>query len=218
MSQKTSDPGVLLAFMGLPGSGKSSVAQELSRLCNAGFFGAEPEADSWPDAVRYRALSGQFTAITWFRCRRVPQLYLADNCRRLGRLAIVDSYYDKLFHYYLGTPGFEWLISPTDPYFGVMKHIAEVDLEHLPNADCIVFLQVTLEIWLEFLRRRNRETDSDEELLQSYDAQNMLLSAVDKYARENHIRTVVQLQEASTPATVAKALRRKLLSEKIITG
>ena len=54
-----------------------------------------------------------------------------------------------------------WLISPSDRYFSVMKQIAEIDKDVLPDADIAVFFEVDKENWLSFLKNRNRSTDND---------------------------------------------------------
>ncbi len=79
--------GALIAFFGLPGAGKSSIAAELSGLVG-GTLLLEPEEDEWADAVLAREVSGYFTAVTWFRSIRVPQIHQAD----VGRAKSLSLY------------------------------------------------------------------------------------------------------------------------------
>lgn len=62
--------GVLVAGMGLPGVGKTTVfaalADHLIRNSRTASLYREPEETEWPDAVTYRDRCGYITAMTWF--------------------------------------------------------------------------------------------------------------------------------------------------------
>ena len=95
--------GYLIAGVGLPASGKSTLLRALAEK-NRWECYAEPEENEWASAVDGRHLSGIFTALTWFRSTRVPNLYAANLRRKAGEVVIVDSFYDKLMHHYRQTP------------------------------------------------------------------------------------------------------------------
>ncbi len=150
--------GKMIVFAGISGSGKSTLARELGALIKAKIF-LEPEEKNWPSAVRKSHLYGEFSAFSTLRNLRIQNLYDADLKRKEGFIAIVDSYYDKITHHYLGKPGMEWLISPQDPYYEVAQTLTKIDEEKLPNADCIILLDVDMDTWREFLTMRDRDRD-----------------------------------------------------------
>ncbi len=212
---KSLNEGKLIAFMGLPASGKSSIVSELSAILSLEAF-LEPEETSWPDAVLKRELSGYFTAITWFRSIRVPQLFMANKLRDEGKTVLIDSYYDKLIYHYLGKPRMEWLISPTDKYYEAIKLLSELDYEYLPNADCIVFLRLNFDDWMQLIHKRNRQLDNDELFRESFVTQDYFLDAINAYSNLTGAKIIVHEQTISSPYIQAQNIASTLLAEKII--
>ena len=131
---------MIISFVGIPGSGKSTITKEFSKIINADFF-VEPEENEWSEIVTKREFYGFFTGITWFRSIRIKQLYDAEQMSKKGKLVVLDTYYDKLINLYLGKRGLEWLISKDDKYFNVAKSMSKVDYENLPNVDLIIFFE-----------------------------------------------------------------------------
>lgn len=207
--------GKIIAFVGLPASGKSSIVKEMSQILTIRTF-LEPEESLWPDAVLKRDLSGYFTAISWFRSIRVPQLYLADKLRQAGETIVLDSYYDKLISQYLGKPGMEWLINPEDNYYKVVKSISELDFDLLPNVDCIVFLQIDFDVWMHLVNKRNRVLDNDILFRKSFNTQAYFLDAVYHYARLSGAKVVIHQQANTSPKIEALKVCEILRREKII--
>ena len=76
----------------------------------------EPEEDMWHDVVFNREKVGNFSAITWFRAIRITDLYKAYERSSLGKISIVDSYFDKLLVKYIDDEGMRWLVEGNDPY------------------------------------------------------------------------------------------------------
>ena len=150
--------GKLICMIGLPGSGKSSVTTELSKILNKTAF-CEPEEPFWPDCVTKRTLSGAFSAHMWFRSLRTCQLYQASMIAKQGHTALVDSYFDKLMYFCLGRPGMEWLLNPDDSYFDVARQMARVDLETLPLPDFLIFFDLDFKTWRQLLQTRLRQTE-----------------------------------------------------------
>jgi hypothetical protein len=83
--------------------------------------------------------------LMWFRSIRVPMLLEAQRLNEEGEIVFIDTYYDKLLYYYIDKYCMLWLISPSDRYFSVMKQIAEIDKDVLPDADIAVFFEVDKE-------------------------------------------------------------------------
>jgi deoxyadenosine/deoxycytidine kinase len=145
-------------MVGLPCSGKSTVARQLHELTHLTTF-CEPEESSWAECVTYREQTGRFGAHTWFRSIRTCQLYQAQELARNGQTVIVDSYLDKLLYFCLGKPGMEWLLPSDDPYFEVASHMARIDLETLPVADYLIFFHTDLPSWHKLLQTRSRKIE-----------------------------------------------------------
>jgi thymidylate kinase len=181
--------GALIAFFGIPGVGKSTLARGFAKAIGASSF-LEPEESQWGEAVRSRDVCGHATAIQWFRATRVPNLFEAQSLKTKGKLAVIDSYYDKLCYYYLGKPKMEWLISTDDPYFKNIKDLARLDLNHLPDADILVYVSVAEIEWKRMLKQRNRDLDKKTKIEETYAVHPAYLSAARKYARKHKVRLI----------------------------
>lgn len=181
-----SSNGAFIAFMGLPGSGKTTIARALASYLSDAVVFCEPDECDWPDAVTGRHNYGYFTAITCFRAMRVPQLFMAADIRAKGSIAIVDSYYDKLLSRYIYHELMTWLIPRSDPYFDAMERVSKLDWTHLPNADHLVFLKLTEAQWKSLLHCRNRNLDQEAGLLNSYRTQEAFLEAAREIAQEGN--------------------------------
>ena len=104
-------PGNIVAFAGLSGCGKSTMAQLLSVEC-AGECVLEPEEIDWPVTIQERGKYGFATGLLGFRQLWATQLVDADLKRKEGSLSLfIDVYFFKIYEYYLGKPGMEWLLS-----------------------------------------------------------------------------------------------------------
>lgn len=169
--------GFLIAGVGLPASGKSTLLRTLGEKHKWKCY-VEPEEHEWATAVNGRSMSGVFTALTWFRSIRVPNLYAADALRQNGQIVIVDSYYDKLMSYYFGKPQMDWLIDSNDPYYELMEKMAQIDNEQLPAADLLVFLKVSFDSWRDLIASRKRQSDLDWIFPKAFPFQDYLLEAV----------------------------------------
>ena len=154
-----------------------------------------------------RDTAGNFTMITWYRAIRLSQLLRANQLRSSGEIGLTDSYYDKLLTYYIGKPGMEWLITPSDPYFDVAAAMAKKDWEMLPNVDVIIFFEVTLDLWKGFLAKHNPGADSDPAFVDSFALQEVYLNACQKLADEKHITLIKIRQEWSSPREAASKIR-----------
>jgi hypothetical protein len=139
-------------------------------------------------------------------------LFEADRLRNSGQIVLVDSYFDKLIAGYIDKPGIEWLIAPTDPYYPIAVHLAKVDLEALPDADAVVFFEVTESTWRSFLDARGRTLDSDPEFLGSFKLQPSLLESTRAYCEKRGATFVLCQQSRGTPESAADALRLTLNS------
>lgn len=200
---------MLVAFAGLPSSGKSSTARELGVILQAESF-LEPEESSWPNLVRERSTIGKFTALTWFRTVRVPDLFAAKAVSDRGGVAIVDSYYDKLVSLYLGEECFSWLIPRTDPYFDTAMAMAKTDYCHLPVADILVFLKIEEDTWRSFMKIRGRAFDDSAGLIRFFKMQDHIENACQTVAQEQGTQLIVIDQHWSSPKDTAIHIANQL--------
>lgn len=205
--------GKIIAAFGIPGSGKSSTTSEIGKILNFKTF-HEPEESEWGDAVFHRNLSGSFTAIMWFRSLRVPQYFLADELRISGITTMLDSYYDKLFHLYLESDEMDWLIDRSDLYYNELRNISAKDYKYLPDVDILIFFRQTKENWKKFILKRNRDLDNDESFKKSFNLQEDMLIAAEKYCKERNCELIIHDQSFSDPMAEAKKISKIL--EKIL--
>lgn len=207
---------MLIVVMGLPGSGKSSVFQYLGDEYGIDVF-KEASEDDWPDLVSSRHVTGYFTALTWFRNSRVPDLYKAKSIANSGKKVLVDSYYDKLLHLYIESSGLEWLIPKNDPYYELTKEMVSSDYTNLPDADVVVAFKVDKDTWLDFLKLRGRSLDKEREFIdQCYLAQNSMIEATKKYCVEFDKVYIEIKQELSSPEFIGSKLIELLKNKGIV--
>jgi hypothetical protein len=161
---------VVLAFLGLPGAGKTTLARAIADISGVAPL-LEPEESEWPAFVRDPHPQGDFTRLCWFRSQRVPLYYIGAELREQGNSCVLDSYYDKWCIGWLGLPGLEWLISPDDPYFAVARSMAQVDADVLPRADAVVMLEIEEPLWRAQIAARGRGIDRHAPFANSYASQ-----------------------------------------------
>lgn len=203
--------GLVIAGLGIPGSGKSSVMKELAKQLNCEVF-FEPEDSEWPSFIGDRQVSGYFTAISWFRNVRVPQLFRAHALAEMGQTVVVDSYFDKSLYCCIDEPTMDWLIPKMDPYFPVVKKLMEADWNHLPNADVLVNFSIEKNDWLELIRGRGRSFDRLNGVEGCFGLQELFHRAAIKLSEEFGIKTINFKQEISSPEEAAQKLHQHLKS------
>lgn len=208
--------GKLISAMGIPACGKTSVISELINLTGTDTVAYyEPdENDSqfpWPKAVSSRQKYGYFGSITWFRSMRVPMLYDAAEAASLGKLALIDTYYDKLLYNYIGEDGLDWFLPRDDAYYTIVEAMAKKDYERLPEADAVICFTISKPLWRHFLSKRGRDMDKELEFeKQCFSLQDPLIKACKKYA-EDFGKTVLFFEQFdSSPFSAAQRLKNLL--------
>jgi len=204
---------VLIVLVGIPGSGKSTTVKKLASLLKVKYF-VEPEEKKWAEAAKDWKTYGSFPMLMWFRSIRVPMLIKAEELSENGEIVLIDTYYDKLLHYYIDKHCMRWLLSPSDRYFPIMKEIATIDKDVLPDADLIIFFEVERENWLKLLKSRNRVADQEEIFLKNFETQKFLLEATRKLCEERGIELIIFQQGKTTLADSVKKLK-EILDKKI---
>ncbi len=202
----TASIGKLVVFAGISGSGKSTLAKELGKIVQAQVFSETEECD-WPEWIRSPHPYSEFSSYVTFRALRLEALWEAKRIADSGQVAIVDSYYDKITSYYLGKPGMEWLISPSDPYYPVVEQLTALDTKNLPDADLIVLLDVDVDTWLQLLHSRGRFRDRIDGFQDSYAVYRAYLwEAVEKLRLEKNIPVIVYHPKFGDPVVEAEKL------------
>lgn len=202
---KMNERGQLVAGVGLPGVGKSTVLRALA-LKKRWKYLCEPEEAQWPLAVHHQSVSGAFTSLTWFRSMRVPNLYVADALRRSGEIVLIDSYYDKVMAFYLDKPNMDWLISPADPYYGLLRQMAHIDNDVLPHANIIIFFRASFDNWEKLIMTRKRKSDIETIFPNAFYFQDILMEAVSEECVKSGSQLVIFESEFSSVEESASKL------------
>jgi len=201
--------GKIIAAFGIPGSGKSSTTKEIGKILDIQTF-HEPEEENWGEAVKLRVLSGNFTALMWFRSVRFPQYFKANELRKNKKNSMLDSCYDKLFHLYHEKEGLNWLFAQEDLYYDEMVSIAKKDYDNLPDLDIIIFFKQTEINWNKFISLRNRNLDNEVAFKNSFILQNALIEAVHQYCNEKKCKLIIHEQSFSNPKIEAEKIVENL--------
>lgn len=202
-----STAGKVIAFVGLPGAGKSTVCDALAGLLG-GVSLKEPIL--WPPVVTDPESAGGFTALTWFRAMRTPMYYRALRERERGQVAVLDTYYDKICHHLLGAEGMDWFLSPRDPYFDLYQEIARRDWESLPLADVVVLFQLEEQVWRYLMSERNRTLDNEWGVSSSFRIQQHFIAAAHRLQSSFGVRVLPFTQDISSPEAAAARLLTEL--------
>ncbi len=210
------DRGLVIAFAGLSGSGKTTMAKALATLhpCHPLI---EPEESDWPSVIRKRDIFGNFTMWMGFRQLWIPLQYDAQRLKNSGQIAILDSYFIKIIGFEL-EEGVEWLFPKDDPYYPVFRHICQLDIDHLPDPDCIILFDLSYSTWIQLLASRSRDWDNTPGFLESYQqTKGVIEKAVRRLCNEKNIKLIYFQQEFGDVKEQANRLYQLLLNEKILS-
>lgn len=209
------DNGLVIAFAGLSGSGKSTIAKTMESLYTCNIL-IEPEESEWPETITKKEF-GYFTMWMSFRQIWLPLQFQAQALKKKSKIVFLDSYFIKIIGYELEKSGMEWLFPKEDPYFAVYRQICQLDIQLLPDPDCIVLFDVSYNDWLKMLSSRNREWDKTPGFIESYDqTKSAIQESVLQLCKERNIRLIFFQPEFGDPIEQAKRLRSILIEEKII--
>lgn len=159
--------GKTIAFSGISGCGKSTMARLLPQKINAICL-AEPEEAQWPQVIIQREVYGASAALFALRQLWLPLFIDAAALRKAGNLVCIDTYFLKITGYYLDKPGMEWLMPAHDLYLPLLKQLFLLDQKHVPDVDCVVLFDVSFDEWKLFLKARGRNWDTDTNFCNSY--------------------------------------------------
>lgn len=201
---------MLVALSGILGCGKSSVARALAELGACCFI--EPEEDAYPPFVKDGGSKDAFGTHMWFRSSRVHNLLKAHELSLSGQLAVVDSIYDKMLSYYLGEPGFEWIMSPADSYFSILRELSHLDAQQLPALDLVVFLKVDKPVWEKRIKSRARDRDASDNIREMFHMEELMEEASRRVAEKDSARLVIFDTNELNVDQVAQAVNMEIRS------
>ena len=216
--------GILIAAMGLPSVGKSSVIRELGMLLGCKTL-IEKEESYWNQAISDRDKNHDFfTANMSFRCMRVPYYYEASRDVEEGKLVLLDTFYDKLSYLYMEDKvNFKWLFDDDSAYYNSLKEIVKLDYENLPDADYLIFFDIERDVWKKFMVKRGRKLDENKDFINSFDGIKKMKEAVDeykKYLEENKkkLKIIKVKQKYDSANRIALSVFAQLLHEEEIVN
>lgn len=195
VSSVSDESGTVIAFAGLSGSGKTTMAKTLASLCSCQCL-VEPEEAEWPEVIRKADIFGNFTLCMAFRQLWLPQLFEAQDLKKRGQTVVLDTFFIKIVGYELEASDLDWLFPKDNPYFQAFSQICELDIEYLPDPDCIVLFDITFEDWLKQISKRNRNLDKRPGFIESYQpTKSAINNAVYRLCEERSIRLIHFKQE-----------------------
>lgn len=207
----------IIAFSGISGCGKSTISKILASELNA-IVCNEPEENEWPAIITQQDKYDQASAILAFRqlwAKQFTDAYIASN---LGKLAILDSYFFKIYGYYLGKIGMEWLLRPENKYLDLLITLNELDRNYFPDATHVVLFDTHLQDWQQFLHSRGRNWDTTPGFCQNFQlTKRYIEEATIEHCMRKNIPLIKFEHSFGNPKKQALLLKKILLQNKFIT-
>lgn len=208
---------IIIAFVGIPCSGKSTITRELSKFLDSQFY-LEPEESNYPNNIkenfsRIKEHGSALNVYKYFRNIRARNLFAAEKKKMKGISSVLDCFYDKIVVDILGNPETDCFVDSKSEDFKKILKIAKEDSLSLPHIDLLFFLRLnSKELHDDFLQERGRKLDVSSEI---YQAQEIFLKASSNYSRKNSTKFVIIEQGKSIENTIHKIIL-SLEKEKII--
>lgn len=200
--------GLFIGLIGVPGVGKSTLANALANKLQAEVF-IEPGEEHWPvDATLWQQHVNEIES--WV-CNTNSQYFReARKIANAGKNAVADAGIFLVNSILVDDPA-------CDYWYGYLnkeqkQKFYEQGLNHWSNAefhpDILVHIETDKATWLKFLEIRGRGYDSDDKNIKTYDAQkSCMLVAARKFAQEQGIRFINFNNELANPdVNVARLL------------
>ena len=208
-----------ISFMGIPGCGKSTIARALNQKISSRLY-LECEEDSYPSDIKLKmkepALNDNVLDIhKYFRNMRCEYHQLAKLNKQNGVSTIMDSFFSKVMIDIINKPNIDWFINSKDKNFNAIKEMSEADSKNLPDADIIIFLNVSQEMHCLFLNKRKRESEVDSRIFQT---QSAFFKAAKNYANKNNKKFYVIQQEMNSIDKIIDNIIAQLLNENLISN
>lgn len=205
----------IIAFSGISGSGKSALAKILATTINASCI-SEPEENQWPEIARDTCAYGAAQALLAFR-QIWAKMFLDAQHAAIKKTVVLDTYFFKIFGYYLQKPGMQFLLPGDDPYMQVLLQLNQLDRSIMPDAHVVVLFYVTMDDWKLFLASRARQWDAREEFGQSYERTTRYVAdATIEHCKKNSIQLIHFKNEFGNAYQQAEKLRTLLAAQRVI--
>ncbi|CAF0788640.1 unnamed protein product [Brachionus calyciflorus] len=208
----------IIAFMGIPGSGKSTIAKEISSLIES-FCYLEKEENLYPEKVR-KALAEPdeheniLDIHFYFRNMRAEYHHLAQINKIKNHSTILDSFFSKLMLDILEKKdsATDWFINSKSQHFYKILDISKKDSANLTDADILIFLSVNKTVHGEFLKKRNRPSEVNENI---YECQKVFKDCSLKYCEKNEKKFIL-IEQKNNLEQIVNLVIKELLEEEII--
>lgn len=203
----------IIAFTGIPGCGKTTIAHELSKLTNSPCL-------SLSEDVERSFIFKEVGYLSEFKIRLALRNLMFKNFQEAkklsgqGNMVIVDSYYDKVMQSLLGEKGSDFIMQKKNPYFNAVYRLAKYDNFLFPDADIVVGIKINLLNWQILLDKRARNLDLDPFFrTNTFLLQNNILSSTKAYCqkrKKQYIEIDVLLNDANQMAVrILKQIHQK---------
>jgi deoxyadenosine/deoxycytidine kinase len=212
----SANAGKIIVFSGHSCSGKSTMARLLSKKINAECL-AEPEESEWPLVVRKWYEYYASTAMLAMRQFWIPLYVDANKLRNAGKTVCIDTYFLKTVGYYIDKPGMEWLVPANDPYLPLLRQMYELDEDNLPDADCVVLFDSSLQDWKQFLQARGRDWDANPGFAESFAVSKKYVDAATiAHCKKYNIKLIHFTHQFGDPDIQAERLKELLIAENVL--
>lgn len=186
-----SSRSLFIAFAGVMGVGKSSLARALAN-CLGGRYFIEPEAEAWPVPEGGKWEDHVMQLEQWVHDTNLLLFQQAKITSDSGVTSVADGGLFVLAKEYMDDPACEF-------YYGLLsademqqlRETARADWYGAPCPDVLVLVETDLETWKRMLQKRGRIMDANPSFIASYqEQQRVIRAAAEKYAREKNIKVI----------------------------
>lgn len=195
--------GKFIAFVGMMGTGKSTLAKQLAQQLNAQVF-IEPEADHWPVPADEPWENHVYALENWVRNISHEHFVKARAESDNGALTVSDGGFFLINRNLIGDACCDWYfrhLSPKD--YDNLRTQAATDWQTAPLPDALILLEASKSTWLDFLKARGRHMDANAEMINHYEAiQQLIAKAATEYAADHHIPIIRHTNTIADPAII----------------
>lgn len=206
--------GLFIAFVGVPGVGKSTVANQLAKQIGAKVF-IEPGEEAWPIDPD-KSPEDQVGLLEKWVCESNSKNFreareLADR----GHITVADAGIFLMNKKLIYADCCKWWYGKiSDDENTALYQQALFDWNSKATCpDVLVLFEVDKDTWLQFLKIRNRAMDDNVEQIETYDAQQALMAhAAQSYAEKHNIPFIKFKSNFGSPEQSALLLKQNLLA------
>jgi deoxyadenosine/deoxycytidine kinase len=188
---QVSSRSLFIAFAGVMGVGKSSLARALAKQLGGRYF-IEPEADAWPVPEGEKWEDHVMQLEKWVHDTNLSLFQQAMSSAESGVTSVADGGLFVLAKEYMDDPACEFyydLLSADE--MQQLRETACADWHEAPCPDVLVLVETDLKMWKRMLQKRGRIMDANPSFIASYhEQQRAIRAAAETYAREKKINMI----------------------------